>query len=618
VRRIATVVVGAGPAGLLFSIVARLIYERRGGDAGGWPFFLFDRRATYERTHRLRMAPGPYREIAKDLQHPWFEAFLAFLEDEGFRPEVNRLEERLLALALKLGVRRELENVGPSAGGVALAELRGRLEREGRLLPSDRLTVVAADSVHSAVRDLVGRGATPVERRHQYLARLQVVGDGLPEALGVVEQYKLSKVLASLLDYRLNANGYAEIDLFLTADEHHAVAALGATPRAPVVLTGMQMRALRRAPFFRRIVDRFREGFGSGRCEVSLRSTFCLEHRFMERVVFNLRDLHAQVFLVGDAAISLPFFRGMACLARCAYQLAQAHCDLVALAQREPDPEEQREIQRTFFSPDRPVVYGTKPMFGRILRVEPTIWRGRTAMVVLHRWVGRYGVHVLQPNGEGWTSLHHLAPVSRRTAFADFAAQIDPALRYEREVAAVRRRELAVVESRARLVRGAREFVRVSSMLPFPMQTWFLSLPERDHRPTPWSLGAVVNLALAALAGSAAMGGLFLGTIVDPRLAWIWAAALPLQCAGGAAYAAARTIEGGPQRLTRAVWRYQILSLAVGGAALLFVGRDLLLRTLAGASWFVLALPFVVGLYVFEFFDRRWWSGARLEQESDG
>jgi hypothetical protein len=69
VPRIATLVVGAGPAGLFFSIVARLLYERRGGDPQAWPFFLFDERASYERTHRLRIAPGPYRDIARELQH---------------------------------------------------------------------------------------------------------------------------------------------------------------------------------------------------------------------------------------------------------------------------------------------------------------------------------------------------------------------------------------------------------------------------------------------------------------------------------------------------------------------------------------------------------------------
>jgi len=618
VRRIATIVVGAGPAGLLFSIIARRLYERRGGDPRAWPFFLFDKRIGYERTHRLRMAPGPYRDIARELQHPGYDALLAFLEREQFRPEVNRLEERMAALALRLGVRRELQCVGPAGGGVTLGELRARLERAGRLSPEDRLTIVAADSVRSVVRELVGRGAAPVERTHQYLARLHVFGDRLPDALGVIEQYKLSKVLASLLDYRQNANGYAEVDLFLTADEHHAVVGLGATPREPVVLAGDKLKALRQAPFFRRIVERFRDGFGGGRCEVRLQSTFCLEHRFMERVVFNLKDLDAQVFLVGDAAISLPFFRGMACLARCAYHLAEAHCDLAGLAQRNPGPGDRQAIQRSFFSADRPMLYGSKPMFGRIVRVEPTIHHGRPAMVVLHRWLLRYGVHVLQRKGEGWISLHHLAPVGRRTAFADFAAQLDPALRYQREVTDVRRAELNVVESRGWLVRGAREFVRVSSLLPFPMQTWFLSFPEHDRRPGRWSLGSVVNLALAALAGVATLAGLVLGSVADPHLAWIWLAALPLQGLGGAAYAAAREIEGGPQRLTRAVWRIQILALAVGGAACLFVAHGMLLSMLAAVSWFVLALPFVAGLYVFEFFDRHWWGRAHLGARSDG
>src|SRR5262249_61624395 len=92
VTRIATVVVGAGPAGLLFTIVARILHERRGGKPGAWPLYLFDKRAAYERNHRLRIAPGPYREIARDLDHPGFDALLRFLEEHRFSPEVNRLE----------------------------------------------------------------------------------------------------------------------------------------------------------------------------------------------------------------------------------------------------------------------------------------------------------------------------------------------------------------------------------------------------------------------------------------------------------------------------------------------------------------------------------------------
>src|SRR5262245_31615537 len=141
VARIATLVVGAGPAGLLFTIVARVLHERRGGVPESWPLFLFDKRAAYERTHRLRIAPGPYREIARDLEHPGFDAFLRFLEEHRFSPEVNRLEARLADLAEALGVRREVQCVGPAAGGATLAELRTRLEAEGRVRPDDRLTV---------------------------------------------------------------------------------------------------------------------------------------------------------------------------------------------------------------------------------------------------------------------------------------------------------------------------------------------------------------------------------------------------------------------------------------------------------------------------------------------
>jgi len=614
VPRIATAVVGAGPAGLLFSIVGRLLHEKRGGVREAWPLFLFDKRAAYERTHRLRMAPAPYRDIGRDLQHPWFDALLGFLEEHRFRPEVNLLEQELAALALKAGVRREILCVGAGASDVSLDGLRARLEAEGRIRADDLLTIVAADSVNSDVRATLGPRAAPVERTHQYLARLHLVGPDLPESLGLVEQLKLSKILASMIDYRLNANGFGEVDLFLTAGEHRAVVALGATPRQPIVLTGSELRSLRRAPLFRRLVDRFREGLGSGPCEVILRSTFRLEHRYARRVVFNLKDIHAQVFLVGDAAVSLPFFRGMACLGRCVHRLAEAHCDLVALAGRIPAPDERLQIERTFFSAQRPLVFGTKPLFGRIVRVEPTVQRGRPSYVVLHRWLHHYGVHVLQREGAGWASLHHLAPVWRRLAFADFAAQVDPALRYEREVAAVRRSELRMVSSRARLVRGLREVVRVSALLPFPMQTWLLSFPDRDRRSSHWTPGVVVNLVLAASGAAVALAGLRLAALFHPAAGWTWAAALPLQLAGGAAYAGARALEGGPQRLTRAIWRMQIVALAIGGPALAWSGPDSLAwRVAAWSSWFVLALPFVIGLYVFELLERWWWDRAGLE-----
>lgn len=513
--RIATAVVGAGPAGLLTCVVARLLDESE-GVSGDRPLWLFDKRDAYERTHRLRMDPAPYRAIARAVTDPRFDALIAFLEAERFGPVVNDLEARLAALASGLGVERRRLAIGTGPDEVDLAGLRRMLEGEG-LRPDEPLAIVGADSVHSTIRDRV-RAAEPLHRRtHQYLARLRIVGDTLPDGLGWVEQYKMSKVLSSLLDYRLNANGFAEVDLFLTSDEHHAVVALGATPRDPVPLDPTRLRGLG-APFFRRIVERAAGGFGHGPCRVMLQSTFRLEHQYVERVAYDVPDLRAHVFLVGDAAISLPFFRGMASLAGCALALARA------------------------------------------LR-------------------------------EG-----------------------DPVARYDADVRAIREAELGVVAGRAWLIRGAREFIRVSALLPFPMQTWLLSEPDRDARTDPPGLGFLANLAVAVVALVPALGAPLAAVHGDPRWLWLWCLAVPLHLAGGVLYAAARAFEGGPQRNVRAVWRWQVATALVVGVGVAVSAPFGLASMVALVSWFVLAGPFVLGLYGFEALDRQWWARASLER----
>lgn len=613
--RLATAVIGAGPAGLLFCIASRLLGQRNGAEA--WPIWLFDKRLKYERTHRLRLAPEPYRELSVDLRDSRFDEIVSFLEQQRFSVEVNRLEERLVGLLADLGITKELAAVGSGPDELSLEGLRRKLETDGRLKPEDPLTIVGADSVHSAVRGLVSQGADPIERTHQHLTRLRVSGPGLPAALGVVEQLKFSKVLASLLDYRLTSGGFAEVDLFLTADEHRALVPLGASPRTPVDLVPGTLRSLS-APFFARIVQRLLEGFGAGACQVSLQSTFKLEHRYLATPVFERPHLKATVFLVGDAAVSLPFQRGMACLASCAQSLAYVHCDLAGLAARTPaDMESARaEVSRLFFAPDRPLLYGAHPVPGKILKAEATVYRGKPGWVVLNSAALLTSVHVLHRDANGrWSSGHHLRPTGRSAALADFASRVSPAERYRLEVDAARRREMRVVSARARLVRGAREFVRVSAALPFPMQTWLLSLPDptvqdgAKDRPT---LAFWANLALAAAGAIAALGALLLASRVDARLAWFWLLALPIELAGGTAFAVARSFEGGPQRHTRAVWRLQIVGLFIGGAALAALGVSGGIQILALSTWFLVALPFVAGWYLFEALDRRLWRRSAL------
>jgi hypothetical protein len=481
--RLTTTVIGAGPAGLLFCAVGRLLHAKRGGDPAAWTIRLVDKRDGYARTHRLRMDPAPYRAIQREVEDPRFDALMAFLDETEFTPEVNVLEARLLELVESLGVKRELLVVGETP----LAALR----------PEGPWTVVAADSVRSTVRELVCGEVAPARFTHQRVARLRVLGGDLARALGVVEKYRLSKVLGSLLDYRLNRNGFAEVDLFLTEREHEAIKALGATPKEPVPISAA-MLSRARAPLFRRVVEQLERGEGR---QVLLHSTFTLEHTVMPRVVFEPPGLGARVFLLGDAAVSLPFFRGMACLARCALALARVHVEGVVDAER-----------------------------------------------------------------------------------------------YEREVAAIVRDELAVVAARARLVRGLREFARLSALLPFPLQSWWLSAPETERAPDRATFGFFLNVALALAALALVAGGLFFF-------------ALPVELAGGFAYHAALELEAGPHRLVRRVWQLQIAAIFALGVAVTARSGEL---SLAPFWWFLLAVPFVVGLYLLEALGGRWQARAEL------
>lgn len=526
-----TAVIGAGPAGLLFCAVSRILWGQRGGSPEDWRLVLFDKRESYERTHRLRIEPKPYLELQRELVDPRYDELIAFLSEAGWRPAVNLLEERLEALARSLGVEKELLCVGPGDEEASLEDVRARLEVGGQLEPGAPLVIVAADSVRSATRALAGGDAYRVGRSHQGVARLWVEGPGLPAALGTVEQFKLSKLLGSILDYRLNANGYAEVDLFLSPGELAALAPLGATPKAPRALSPSEVAALG-APLFQRTVHYLRERLGTEPLAVSLQSTFELEQSHTSRMSFDLGPLAGRVFLVGDAGISLPFFRGMACLGSCVGSLARIQ---VALA-------------------------------------------------------------------GGELSLPQAAA------------------RYEEEVAGIRAREQALVRSRAALVRVAKEFVRVSSLVPFPIQNWLLSVPSEPEQPGERSAAFWLNLAFALTALGAALTGplVSLGTGVSA-----WSAlsllAIPIQVAGGVLYHYTSDHLPRSLPLVRRVWRAQVTALAALGISLTVytswrAGRPTWIS--ASLAWWFLGLFFVAGLYLFEALAARWVAGAQDPPEA--
>ena len=615
---VVTAVIGAGPAGLLFAAAARLLFTRQGGDPAAWRILLFDKRRAYERTHRLRIDPVPYRALAAEVDDPRFDEVLAFLDDQGFSPAANQLEEHLAALVSALGIPRDVLHLGAGEGQVPLGGLRHHLELSDLLPATAHLTVVGADSVHSAVRDAVG--GAPVEHTHQTVARLRVVGDGLPERLGRIEQYRLSKVLGSVVDYRRNPNGFAEVDVFLGPEDQARLSDLGATPAQPVEL-GAELVATLDAPLLARLVDHLRSGMTGSSCEVLLQSTFLLEHRFTEQVVHTLEGGRTEVFLVGDAAVSLPFFRGMACLGACVRQLALAHCDLVHLASGAAEtPELDAEVHALLEADDRPVRVGPKLLPGRVVRVERTVWHGDPAVVVLHTWAMRWGVHVLRRDPAlGWESEHHLAPVRAATARRDFAAHATPGARYQHSVERIRRSEIATVRARATLVRGARELARVSALLPFPLQTWFLSIPDRSNRPGRPSAGVGVNALLATVAALAALAGPVLSARLASGLGALWWLSLVVEAVGGVAYRATQELEPASDVWLRRVWRAQIAAVAVAGAAscvILSLQAGSLTAARAAVSWLVLGGAFVAGILVHDGLGRRLFARARFGDEA--
>jgi 2-polyprenyl-6-methoxyphenol hydroxylase-like FAD-dependent oxidoreductase len=454
-----TAVIGAGPAGLLFSLIGKITM----GD--GWTVELYDKRESYARTHRLRLAREPYVRIQQSLRDARFDGFVEFLHEHRFSPEVNVLEGKLSELLAALGVVKTVREI------TTLDELTAD-------------TIVAADSVHSTVRELVRGDVRPITHTHERIARLRVTGADLPARLGVIDQFRLSKLLGSVVDYRLNSNGFAEVDLFLSAEEHALLRALGASPKTPVPIASRDVGKLT-GPLLRAVVSELERG---GR-QVLVQSTFVLEHVVMPRVSFE----HAgtRVFLLGDAAVSLPFFRGMASLAACAHALACAH------------------------------------------------------------------------------------------ASRDFDA-------YERDVAEVVRREVVIVRARGQVIRGLRELVRVSSLLPFPIQSWWLSA-ARDPEPDRASPSALFNLAVAAAAACLAGAGVL----------WPWLALLAFaaQIAGGFVYRWTIHLEPGPHRYVRRIWEVQMAILLLAAVAAVLAGR---LRAITTVAWWLLGAAFAAGMYAFE------------------
>jgi hypothetical protein len=541
--RVVTAVVGAGPAGLLFSVAASVAMRSKGCE-DQFALVLFDKRLNYQRTHRLRIDPEPFRTLATKLSDPRFDTIIAKLDECGFSPPVNELELWLSDAARSFGITKRTLVIGPNAslGDLDLDGLAQLLREEGTLLPNDVLSIVGADSVHSAVREMVRGDRKLVAREHQRVARLRVTGSSLPKAISAFEKLRLSKALASAVDYRLNRNGYAEADLLLDAGTIGSIESLGATPSQPVELTARELVKIG-SPFVARIVQHFASEIGEPPNTVVLQSTFRLEHQYCERVAFVHstdgagRPAARLTFLVGDAAASLPFFRGMACLTESVQHLVTTHCELV-----------------------------------------DTI-RG------------------LDHNNTVANALPAAMNVALTVALDAAADGYDAAVRGTRE------REIATVDRRARLVAVGREIGRISAMLPFPMQVLLLSLDRRKltgplarRMPSPED-------RFNALVAFGALACVIPRMLQASRFGWIlWGLGLFLQLLGGAVFRSSEQFAL-HRSWARIIWFVQIGTLLIGGvsyAAYRSIQDGSPQHWVALTTWLVMGIVFIPGIYLAE------------------
>ncbi|WP_271782717.1 hypothetical protein [Aquimarina algiphila] len=345
-EKFATVVVGAGPAGLLFSLINRISLDQHNINPSVWPLFLLDKRTDYVRNHRLILDKTVFTKIQKQLDSPLFNTFIQFLSDNQFRPVINELEAYLLNALQNFGVDRIYCDVGMSTKQSSLKTVRSILPNA--FTQNNQLwTIVGADSVRSSICELLGNDKGRRTGTHEYLIRLKLLGTHLPKSIGVVENFRLSKVLTSILTYRFNKNGFAEMDLFLSPEEYDVINRLNPNPKNPISLTEELLNQLN-TPFLQQVILAFLER-NTRTCveQILIQSSFKLEHSINRSRIRYLEELNAYGFLLGDAAIALPFQRGMSAMIKCAYQLSEIHFKLFDQLMQNKEPFDLEKFKNT-------------------------------------------------------------------------------------------------------------------------------------------------------------------------------------------------------------------------------------------------------------------------------
>lgn len=270
---------------------------------------------------------------------------------------------------------------------------------------------------------------------------------------------------------------------------------------------------------------------------LSITSSFTLEHSISPERVKPLPHLDSFGYLLGDAAIALPFQRGMTAIVKSAYCLSNVHLTIF-----------QKTISNQSISNDD---------------------------------LGKIGME------------------------------------YQRDTEKIIEKEIQIVASRASLVGGLREFIRISSILPFPIQSWLLSYPTAETK-MKFDSFFLINLVIA-------LTGLlffFLSEITITSLSNYLisgtelAIAFILQFLGGVFYRASITFNAQSNSSIRKVWQYQILLWMILGFAFVFqnfTDSTIILKVGYTLSWWFGGITFLLGLLLFDWLGKFWWLKSELD-----
>ncbi len=533
----ATVVIGAGPAGLIFSLINRICLDHRNISSSKWPLFLLEKRTRYVRNHRLQLDKSEFVRVQKRLNSLHFDKFVQFLENTNYRPVINELETFLTQALNKFGVSQTICDVGNSFRQSSLHDVRAKLPHSFSQ-ENKPWVIVGADSVKSTVSKMLGNDKGRITGTHEYLIRLKLIGNHLPKSINIIENFKLSKVLSSVLSYRFNKNGFAEMDLFLDPSEYYAVSWLNANPKNPINLTKEVLDQLN-APFFKQVIISFIESHSKVSLQqIQLQSSFKLEHSINRSRVRHLNEFNAYAFLVGDAAISLPFQRGMTAMIKCTYELSEV-----------------------LFS-----------IFDQLTLNESTYQLEQCKSIANH---------------------------------------------YQVQSELIAKEEIKIVSSRASLVRGLRQFIRINAMLPFPIQSWLLGYESNFSAKSINITHFLLNLLFACCA-SLSMGAALL-LMLNNKEFWspltFIIIGFVLQFIGGFIYRANFTFTNQVHIFIKRIWQIQIVSwmlLGIGIILFKIIEISSLIGALLATAWWTGGVFFGIGLVLFDQLGRYWLQEGKL------